>query len=126
MDLIKTIHMIAAAVSISGFITRGVWMLRDSPLFQRKWVKVLPHVNDTVLLISAIMLAVRLHEYPLADNWLTAKLLALFVYIGLGMMALRYGKTRLTRVKAFILAIIVFIYIVAVAMTRNPLVFTLA
>ena len=94
--------------------------MRQSPLLQRSWVKVTPHVIDTVLLLAAVGLAVMLRQYPLTHSWLTAKLAALLLYIGLGMVALTRGKTKRIRIAAWIAAQIVFLYIVSVALTRNP------
>ena len=99
-------------------------MIRESPLLHRRWVKVAPHVVDTALLASAIAMAVMIRQYPFVAGWLTAKLLALVCYIGLGMIALKRGKTRRVRVIAWIGAQAVFFYIVAVAVTRNPLPWT--
>ncbi len=98
-------------------------MMRDSPLPGRRLTKVLPHVVDTLLLASAIALAVMLREYPLAQPWLTAKVAGLVLYIGLGMAALRHGPTKGVRIAAWVAAQAVFLYIVAVAYTRNPLIF---
>lgn len=120
--LIKQTHVACAALSYAGFFVRGIWMLRGSALLERRWVRVAPHVVDTLLLASAIALAVTLGQYPLAEPWLTAKVVALVFYIGLGMVALRRGPTRRIRAAAWILAQAVFIYIVAVALTRNVLV----
>jgi uncharacterized membrane protein SirB2 len=121
VNIIKLIHVITALISITGFTVRGIWMLRDSPRLQQKWVKVLPHVNDTVLLVSAIVLAIQLQQIPFVDGWLTAKVLGLLAYIGLGMVALRFGKTKRVKALAFFSAITVFVYIVLVAVTKNPL-----
>jgi uncharacterized membrane protein SirB2 len=121
VNIIKLIHVITALISITGFTVRGIWMLRDSPRLQQKWVKVLPHVNDTLLLVSAIVLAIQLQQIPFVDGWLTAKVLGLLAYIGLGMVALRFGKTKRVKALAFFSAIIVFVYIVLVAVTKNPL-----
>ena len=121
MGIIKTIHVATALISITGFTIRGIWMLRDSPLLLQKWVKVVPHINDTVLLLSAIILAVQINQAPLVQGWLTAKVLGLLVYIGLGMVALRFGKTKPVKALAFLSAIVVFVYIVLVALTKNPL-----
>jgi uncharacterized membrane protein SirB2 len=96
-------------------------MLRDSPLLLQKWVRIVPHINDTVLLLSAIILAVQINQAPLVQGWLTAKVLGLLVYIGLGMVALRFGKTKPVKALAFLSAIVVFVYIVLVALTKNPL-----
>lgn len=123
MTIIKTIHVFTALVSISGFIVRGIWMLKESPWLQKKWVKVIPHINDTVLLGSAIILAIQIQQYPVVHGWLTAKVIGLLLYIMLGMVALRFAKTKPIKTLAFLSAIIVFIYIVLVARTKNPLLF---
>lgn len=101
-------------------------MLRASPLLQRRWVRTLPHVVDTLLLASALIMALMTGQYPFAAGWLTAKVLALAVYIGLGMVAMRFGRTRKIRAAAWLAAQAVFFYIVAVALTRNPLPWTAA
>lgn len=118
---VLAIHVLSVATSITLFTVRGVWMMTDSAHLRRRWVKVVPHVVDTVLLASAVALAVMSSQYPLQQAWLTAKVLGLIAYIALGMIALRYGRTRKIRVSAWLLALLVFAYIVSVAITRNPL-----
>ena len=121
--VLKQIHVACAVLSYAGFFVRGVWMIQDSAMVGRRWVKILPHVNDTVLLAAAAALAWMLGQYPFVHAWLTAKVVALVAYILLGMLALRPGRSRVTRIAAWIAAQIVFIYIVAVAYTRSPLIF---
>ena len=116
---IKHIHMLCAVLSIAGFLLRGIWMFMDSHLLQKKLVKILPHVVDTLLLASAITLAVMSQQYPFQMDWLTAKLIALIVYIGLGMFALKIGKTKAQRGAAFFAAVLCFVYIFSVAMQRT-------
>lgn len=118
--LTRSLHELCALTSFTLFVLRGVWMLRGSPQLTRRWVRILPHVIDTVLLASAISLTLMLQQYPLTHAWLSAKLLALLVYIGLGLVALRFGKTRHVRVAAWIGALTVFIYIASVAFSRDP------
>jgi len=119
MDILKAVHVGSAILSISGFMLRGVWMLQDSPLLKARATRILPHVVDTILLISAITLAWRSSQYPLVQAWLSAKLLALILYIALGSVALKYGRTRRARRLAWVAALTVFLYIVAVAVTRR-------
>ena len=109
-----------AAVSGSLFLLRGAWMLRASPSLQQRWVKVAPHVVDTLLLGSAITLAAWSGQYPFVQGWLTAKVIALIGYILLGTIALKRGRTRAVRAGAFVGALAMFGYIVAVAVTKNP------
>jgi uncharacterized membrane protein SirB2 len=120
MDILKAVHVGSAMLSITGFALRGVWMLQGSPLLKARATRILPHVVDTLLLGSAIALALRISQYPFVHAWLTAKVLALLVYIVLGSLALKRGHTRRTRGFAFAAALGVFLYIVAVAMTRSP------
>jgi uncharacterized membrane protein SirB2 len=119
--LTKSVHGLCALASFALFFMRGVWMLRASPQLSRRWAKILPHAIDTLLLASAIALTLMLREYPLTDAWLSAKLVGLLVYIGLGLVALRYGKTRGVRAAAWIGALAIFLYIVSVALAHDPL-----
>lgn len=90
---------------------------------RQRWVKIVPHMTDTLLLASAITLAVGIKQYPGTDAWLTAKVIGMLTYIGLGMMAFRFGKTMRARVAAWVAAQAAFFYIVATALTHNPLPF---
>ncbi len=115
--------MSSVFISISLFLIRCFWVFRDSSIdkirMDKKWVKVLPHVNDTILLITATILALSIQQYPFVDAWLTAKFTALFFYIVFGMFALKRAKEMKNKVLFFILALITFSYIVGVALTRN-------
>lgn len=115
------LHVLCAWLSVGGFFLRGILMLRDSPLRQTKPVRILPHIVDTLLLLSAVFLALTLGQYPFTDAWLTAKLLGLVVYIGLGLVAFRFGPTRGIRTLAFAGALLTGLYILAVAYARHPL-----
>ena len=117
--MIKLIHMGTAFISISFFIVRGFWVFNHSSMMNKKWVKILPHINDTVLLITAIMLAVSIQQYPFTHDWVTAKLIALLLYIVFGMFALKRAKELNNKVVFFILSLLMFGYIVGVALTRT-------
>ncbi len=118
--LLKHLHLTTIAATFILFLLRGVWMMADSPRLQARWVRVIPHVNDTLLLSSGLGLAVILGQYPLVDGWLTAKFFALIAYIVLGTVALKRGKTRGQRIAAWIAALLVFGYMVAVARAHTP------
>ena len=118
--LVKYIHVGSVALSIAGFAARGVLMLAGSPLLQARFVRVAPHVIDTVLLASAAWLAWALHQYPFVHGWLTAKVLGLLAYIALGLVALRRGRTKTLRAWAFAGALLAAGYVVAVALTKDP------
>lgn len=116
---IKHLHITCAVLSGSFFLLRGLWMLTGSPMLQRRWVKVLPHVVDTLLLATALVLVFWSGQYPFVQPWLTAKVLALLAYIVLGTVALKRGKTQGVRAFALVAALATLAYIVAVALTRQ-------
>jgi uncharacterized membrane protein SirB2 len=116
----KTLHVGAVVLSLTGFAARGALMLAGSRLLQARFVRVAPHVVDTVLLASALWLAWLIGQYPFVQGWLTAKVLGLAAYIVLGSIALRRGRTRGVRVAAFVGALAAAGYIVCVALTRDP------
>ncbi len=118
--LLKMVHVGSVILSFSLFFLRGIWLIQDSENLRQRWVKILPHINDTVLLVSAILLAIAIQQNPLEHAWLAAKIFGLLVYIGLGMVAMRFGKTRKTRIAAWVAALFVFAYIVLVALTKSP------
>jgi uncharacterized membrane protein SirB2 len=116
---IRTLHIACAVVSIAGFALRGALMLAGSPLLNHRFVRIAPHVVDTVLLASAVWLAWFLGQAPFVHAWITAKVLALLAYIALGMLALRRGRSKAVRAAAFGAALAAAAYIVAVALTRD-------
>jgi len=120
MSVVLKIHLLTILLSGTGFVIRGFWMLTNSPRLQARWVKIFPHVNDTFLLASGITLVVITKLYPWQQPWLMAKIIALLVYILLGTIALKRGKTKNQKIVAWVLAIMVFVYMITVARSHNP------
>lgn len=118
-ETLKLVHVGTAILTISGFILRGYWMFSDSPNLQLKVVKVLPHIVDTVFLVSGIALIVTLSLPVMSQPWLLMKFAALVAYIVLGAIALGRGKTMRSRTIAFGLALATFAYIVGVALSKS-------
>ncbi len=115
----KFFHVGTVVISISLFFVRGLWMVLESPKLNQRWVKIVPHVNDTILLASAIILSFSAAQYPFVHGWLTAKVILLVVYIGLGMVAITRGKTKQIRITTWIAAMIVFAYMVLIALNKS-------
>lgn len=116
---IRTLHFTCAGLSIALFFGRGALQLSGIDWRRWRWLRVAPHLIDTVLLGAAVTLAVMSAQYPLAQPWLTAKVLALLLYIGLGSVALQPALPRRTRALAFAAALLSVAYIVGVAITRS-------
>lgn len=117
---IKTIHLAAVALSFVGFFARGVGALAGSDWVRSRAAKTVPHIVDTVLLTSAVVLAWLAAINPLSAPWLMAKLGGLTVYVLLGMLALRPAMPLPLRTGAWLLALATFGYIVSVAISKNP------
>ncbi|MBK7794083.1 MAG: SirB2 family protein [Betaproteobacteria bacterium] len=120
---VKHLHVAAVAVSLGLFVVRGGWALWSPERLGRAWVRIVPHVVDTLLLASALWLAAQLGSL---ESWLLAKVAALLVYIGLGTLALKRGRTRRARAVALAAALATFAYIVSAAVTKSPLGFLAA
>ncbi|UYG07664.1 SirB2 family protein [Halomonas sp. M4R1S46] len=119
--LIKHLHMSAAALSLGLFLVRAWWSVRASPNLARRWVRVLPHLVDTLLLGLGGWLMVALSLWPHQQPWLAAKLLALIAYIGLGTLAIKRGRTPAVRGVAALAALVVFAFMVGAAVRHSPL-----
>ena len=120
--LLKHLHITCVALSGLGFSLRGWWMLSNSPMLGQRWVRIGPHLIDTVLLGSALTMAALSGQYPFVQPWLTAKFFGLLAYILFGAMALKHGKTKLIRTRFLVLAVLSYAYIVSVALSRHPLI----
>ncbi|GAB3554163.1 SirB2 family protein [Noviherbaspirillum agri] len=116
---IKHLHVTCAALSGTLFFVRGLWMMRESPLLQKRWINRSSYVIDTVLLGTALTMVFWSAQYPFVLDWLTVKVLAVVAYILAGAVALKRGKTKQIRTTAFIVAIALFAYIVKIALTRQ-------
>ncbi len=116
---VKHLHVTCVALSVSLFVLRGTLELRSKPWRQWRLLRVAPHIVDTVLLGSALWLAWRIGQYPFVDAWLTAKVLALLLYIGLGMRALGRNTPQALRLPYFAGALLSVGYIVGVALTHS-------
>lgn len=117
---LRALHMTCAVLSIAGFVLRWIWMLMDSRLLTARVTKIVPHIVDTLLLASAIALVAIIGFGPNAA-WLSAKIAGLVVYVVLGTLALKRGRTKGARAVFGVLAIVVFAFIASVARTHDPL-----
>jgi len=119
--LLKQVHLASVAATFVLFTLRGTWMMLQSPHLQDRWVRILPHLVDSLLLASAIGMLLTLQLNPFTQPWLLAKMIALAVYILLGTLALKRAPTQPARIACFGAALLVFFYIVGVALTKSPM-----
>ncbi|MGF1546028.1 MAG: SirB2 family protein [Thiotrichales bacterium] len=117
--ILLKVHLIAVVLSLLGFLVRGAWMFTDSRLLKSKLTRILPHIVDTMLLVAGVALAVMASLNPLDQPWLAAKILALLVYIVLGTIAIKRGRTKTIRGIAWVLALLVFAYMMWVGHSKQ-------
>jgi uncharacterized membrane protein SirB2 len=117
---VKLVHQAAVALSVTGFVVRGAASLAGNAWVRTRAAKTLPHLVDTVLLVSALSLAWMLRLSPHQAPWLMAKVIGLVVYVALGMLALRPGRPWALRATAWLAALAVVAWMVSVAMTKSP------
>ncbi len=119
--MIKMFHITAAYLSVTLFVVRAVWAFTSPEMLQQKWVRIVPHVLDTLLLLLGVALALNLAVSPFS-GWLAAKMIGLLCYIGFGVVTLR-ASTRPLKLAGLCGALFSVLYIIAVAYTRQAVPF---
>jgi uncharacterized membrane protein SirB2 len=117
---LKHAHITFVVLSYVLFVFRG-WLAVSGTYRPGKVTSIFVHGVDTLLLLLGVSLAVLLQLSPMVTPWLLVKILALVGYILIAAVWMRRGKTRRTRLVGWIIAQVVFLYIVFVAITKNPL-----
>lgn len=115
--MLKSFHILLAYMTVIGFVVRGIWSFAHSPMADQKWVKIVPHVIDTLLLTLGVVMAINIGA-SFVSGWLAAKLLGLLAYIGFGVLAMRATNPAL-KWAGFACALLSVGYIFAVAFTRS-------
>jgi uncharacterized membrane protein SirB2 len=115
----KHFHLLMVVLSVSFLLLRFALSLKPAAVLQTKFFKIAPHIVDTLLLVSAVMLMVTIQQYPFVNPWLTEKLIALLAYIALGVMALK-GRTKAMRWMYFFGALGWLGLVLRVAITKQP------
>jgi uncharacterized membrane protein SirB2 len=119
---IRLAHIAAVLASGGLFVVRGLLVQSG----RRQWAlaafpRYLSYAIDTALLTAALMLLTILPSGAFANGWLALKLLLLPVYIGLGWLALRRGRTVFQRFGYFAGALLAYGCMFAIARTHDPL-----
>jgi len=114
-------HIGFAILSVSLFTLRGCLMLAQSRHVHSAWLRYPSYLIDTLLLTFALMLMTVIHQFPFVTPWLTMKVVLLVVYVLLGSIALKRGRTRGMRVAAFFAALLTVAFLYSVARAHHPL-----
>ena len=118
---LKILHVTTVTVSLTLFLLRAGLQFGGVAWRRSAVLRILPHVVDTVLLAAAVGLCITIRQYPFVDGWLTAKVLALVVYIAVGRIALAEATSPGRRMAAFAVSVLAVAYILSVALSHSAL-----
>jgi len=121
--MFKHLHMTLAVLSISLFTLRFIWTLANSSRLQSKWVKITPHIIDTLLLTFGVVMAVQYSINPIEQLWFGEKLLAVAAYIFTGYFTLKLARNKPMQIIGYLGAMGWVMLIVRLAMSREPVFF---
>lgn len=117
----KNIHLGAIALSFTLFAIRFVLTLKQSQMLQKKWLKITPHIADTLLILSAIWLCIGVSLYPLSSDWATSKLIGLVLYVLSVGFALKWARNNVMRFVGFAGAVAWLLVTSSLAITKDTL-----
>jgi uncharacterized membrane protein SirB2 len=119
---IKQAHV--ALVSASGllFAVRGAAVLAHRDWAMRTPWRRLSYAIDTLLLAAGVTLWALLGLNPVGNSpWLGTKLALLVLYVVLGSLALKRGRTEGTRRVSYAAALATYAFMATVAVRHHPL-----
>ncbi|MEW6992431.1 SirB2 family protein [Colwelliaceae bacterium 6441] len=119
----KHLHMTLAIISIALFTLRFFWTLTSSAQLSKKWVKIAPHLIDTLLLLLGVGMMMKLALNPFEQLWLGEKLLAVIAYIFTGYYTLKLARNRTMQIIGYLGAMGWVMLVVRLAMSKESLFF---
>jgi uncharacterized membrane protein SirB2 len=118
--LLKYVHIFCVAASFALFFVRGLWTLQTYPPAPEAWVRMLPHAVDGLLLVSAIGMIVTATQFDWS-TWLQVKLVLVVVFVVMGVLVFRSSTRRPVKAIAWLLGLLLFLFITTVALLHQPL-----
>ncbi len=116
---LKYSHLLFIGTSLFLFQLRFLLKVLKTPV--GKALKIVPHINDTLLLATGLVLTIYTEVIPWEHNWLGYKLVALVFYIGFGMVALKSKGFK--SFSCYLVATALFIFMIFTALNKTPFTF---
>ncbi|WP_411358733.1 SirB2 family protein [Pseudidiomarina salilacus] len=120
-EALKHLHVTFVAVSVLLFVLRFFWHTMDAAMSKQKWVKIVPHIIDTFLLLTIVALLLEWQQWPWETAWLGNKLLGLFGYIAFGLVAMK-AKTKAMAYVGFVVALGWIAFLLHIAFSKQALI----
>lgn len=118
---IKQFHIFVALLSGAIFAIRGACMLASATWPRTLPVRWLSYAVDTALLTAALMLLTILPWAMFSNGWLLMKVTLVVIYVVLGVLTMRRGRSVRQRALTYALALLVFGAIYSIARAHHPL-----
>ncbi len=104
--LYKHLHLTLVLLSVGLFVVRFATVQFRATAPNGFWFRVAPHIIDTCLLISGVLLMWVLQLSPFAAGWIALKLVLVVLYILLGLAAMKWAGNNGVRWVFFIAALL--------------------
>lgn len=122
----KHIHVLMAVLSVLFLILRFAYGIRDTGHLNKRWLKVIPHIIDGLLVLSIIGMLVSVGVSVFPSAWLSEKFTMFILYIVFSVLMVLSLRGRLSaglRIPAFVLALLSWLWLIKVAVTKMPMLF---
>ncbi len=107
--IVKHAHLSIIALTFIFFIVNFVLTMKGSDKVNNKLLKIGPHILYTLFVLTFIYLVSVINLYPFVNGWASSKLSGFVFYVLSITFALKWAKSTLWRIVAFISAVFWFV-----------------
>lgn len=118
---LKHMHVTLVAISVVLFMLRFFWVTIGAGIARQKWVKIVPHIIDTALLLSIVGMLIHWQMWPWETPWLINKVIGLVGYILFGLVAMKATASWL-RYVGFVGALSWIMFLMHIAFSKQALI----
>ncbi|RUO59563.1 invasion protein [Pseudidiomarina insulisalsae] len=118
---LKHLHVTFVVLSVLLFVLRFFWRSIDARVARQKWVKIVPHVIDTFLLLTIVGMLLHWQQWPWETPWLLNKTFGLVAYILFGLLAMK-AQVAALRYAGFVGALASIAFLLHVAFSKQALI----
>jgi uncharacterized membrane protein SirB2 len=119
--LLLKAHLGLILLGFLSFLVRTYWGVTSSALLKNALALKAHKLLNLLMLLSAFALCFTINQYPIADAWLTEKLVLLVAYVALATMAFRPDVLARQRYVLAGVACGLFATMLFIAKTHTPL-----
>lgn len=119
--MFKHLHYLVVSLSAIVLTIQFVAHYFDLAIKDKKWLKIVPHILYTLILLTALGLLGTLKLNPFEHTWVMHKILGFVCYVALGALAYKYARNNGMRMLGYIGAIAWLLITVNIAITKTPL-----